>query len=649
MLIRRYHALRPEEQQALLVRGEREFPELTEKVRAIIEAVRREGDAALRRFAREFDGADLEGKPIRVEEAAFARAAERLPATVQEAIDAAIVRVRRFHERQLPPPLWLEEFPGGLLAGEKTVPIASAGLYVPRGKGSFPSVMVMMGVPARVAGVPEVAVASPPGPDGEVDDATLYAAGRLGIRTVYRMGGAQAIAALTFGTESVRPVAKLFGPGNPYVAVAKELVSAFVDTGLRSGPSEAIVIADQTAHPLRVALDLMNEAEHGPDSTALLVTLDASLAEAVGRQVDDLAEKLPEPRRTYVRKVLGERGGALLFETWEELLAFVNAFAVEHLAVHVSDPWQLLPHLHYAGEIILGPHTTIAAVNYVLGPNAVLPTAAFARSMSALSVRDFLRTASVVQLSRQGLEAARPYVECLAEYEGFPAHALNVRLQPEGGEAAAPRVKGLTWLEAGPKGVFVRRETRESRVTVGLTLGPRDPELKRRLTTASPFLNHMLETIAWRAGLNLAVSVELDGYALMHVVAEDVGITLGEAFRRLLKEKWAEGIEGAGSATGILDEAQASVSLSFEERAFYRLTCRVPMPEHVEDMLSKDLENLLSGFAQGGRATVHVDVEAGEDPHHIWESVYRAFGEALRASLRENPYRVGTTPGVKGI
>jgi histidinol dehydrogenase len=648
MQVRRYAALTEEERRALLVRGEREFPELVAQVREIVEAVRKEGDMALCRFARQFDQAELTPERILVEEEAFARAEARVPEAVREAIDEAIVRVRRFHERQLPEPFWLEEFPEGLLAGEQTVPIASAGLYVPRGKGSFPSVMVMLGVPATVAGVPEVAVATPPGPDGEVDAATLYAAGRLGLRRVYRMGGAQAIAALAYGTETVRPVAKLFGPGNPYVAVAKELVGAVVDTGLRSGPSEAIVLADGEADARAVALDLLNEAEHGPDSSALLVTTDEALAARVAGEVADLLGELPEPRRGYVARVLGERGGALVFEDEGSLLAFVNAFAVEHLAVHVADPWRLVPKLAYAGEIIIGPHTTIAACNYLLGPNAVLPTAGFARSMSALSVRDFLRTSSVVALSPEGFAKASPSVAVLAEYEGFPAHALNIRRHPALPERA-PRPRGLTWLAAREDEVLVRRTTRESRVTVGLRRGPRDVALKRHLETPSPFLNHMLETVAWRLGLNLSVSVALDGYRLMHVVAEDVGITLGEAFRRLLSASWGRGVEGAGHAVGVIDEARAFVALSFEERALFTFDRRVAVPPQVEDMLSADMENVLAGFAQGAGATLHVVLDAGEDPHHIWEAVFRAFGEALKATLAPNPFRAGTTPGVKGF
>ncbi|HHY65716.1 MAG TPA: histidinol dehydrogenase [Alicyclobacillus sp.] len=648
MRIQYWKLLSKEEQSSMFVRGEREHPELVPKVKEIVDAVRTDGDDALVRFEQVFDGVSISASEIRVRPEEIERATEQLSSEIRKALDEAINRVRAFHQRQLPPSLWIEEFPGGMRLGEVTNPIESVGLYVPRGKGSFPSVLVMLGVPATVAGVPHIAVATPPDSKGHVDPATLYVAGRIGIETIYKMGGAQAIAALAYGTKSVRPVAKILGPGGPFVAIAKELVGGVVDTGLRSGPSEALVLADEQADPLLVALDLCNEAEHGNDSSVYLVTTSPSLTQRVAEHVDRIVAELPEQRKRFASSVLHERCGALVFDDIDTALGFINDYAVEHLVLHVAAPYELLPRLRYAGEIIIGPNTPISACNYVCGPNAVLPTGGFAKSMSALSTRDFLRTASIVELSPDGLNLAKGIVQNLADYEGFPAHAKAVT---ERSPVLLPVPQdGLTWLERGIQAVTVNRKTRESSVTVRVWEGPRDLDLKNGIRTPLEFLNHMLETIAWRSGLNLSVSVRMDGFQLMHVVAEDVGITFGVAFRELVHQRLSAGVEGSGSAIGIIDEAQSSAAISMEERAMYNIRRHgVSVQEHVEDMLVADLENFFSGFCQGARATVHLTLLQGQDPHHIWEATFRAFGEALRRCLSPNPYRAGTTPGVKGI
>ncbi len=415
----------------------------------MVDAVRAGGDAAVLALEREFDGVDLDGIGLRVGNDELAEAAAQLPLDLRRSFDRAIERVERFHRRQLPPPLWLEAFPDGTRAGEQTVPIESVGCYVPRGKGSFGSVLVMLGVPARVAGVERIAVASPPDATGRLDPATLYLAHRLGLDTVYRMGGAPAIAALALGTETVEAVAKVLGPGNAYVTGAKQLLAGTVDIGLHSGPSEAVVYADASVDPEVVALDLCNEAEHGPDSLCLLVTTDPAVAERVAMAAARVAAALPEPRRGWVMQVLDERGGAIVVESETEALAVINLLATEHLVLDIARPYAVLPGVRYAGEVIIGPNTPVAACNYLAGPNAVLPTNGFARSMSALGVRDFLRTSSVVELSPSGLAAIGADVVRLAESEGFAAHALSVTARPP----AAERPEGglqVEWLRSSP-------------------------------------------------------------------------------------------------------------------------------------------------------------------------------------------------------
>jgi histidinol dehydrogenase len=431
MRVRLWSDLSAGERSRLLDRRAVHDPQVEESVRSIVQAVRREGDTALLRFTRELDGVDLDGRGLRVSAGEIEAATDLVPLEVREALDFAMERIRFFHERQLPPRLWIDDFPG-MRAGELTSPIESAGLYVPRGKGSFPSVLSMLGVPATVAGVPRIIVATPPNPDGSVEPAALHVAGRLGIEDVFRVGGAQAIAAMAYGTETVPAVSKLFGPGSPYVVAAKAAVAADVDVGLRAGPSESLVYADDSVSPDVIALDLCNEAEHGPDSTALLVAASEALVAAVSAEVESVIDRLPDPRAGYVRRVL-EVGGALVFPDEESAIEFISVIPVEHMVLDVTDPHSIIERIRYAGEIIVGPNTPIGACNFVCGPNAVLPTSGFSRSMSGLSTRDFLRTSAVIELSASGLESVQGPAAILAEYEGFPAHAMAVRRPPSAG------------------------------------------------------------------------------------------------------------------------------------------------------------------------------------------------------------------------
>jgi histidinol dehydrogenase len=429
MRVVHWSELSDDERNTLLHRRAIPDPELDDAVRVIVDAVQHEGDAALLRLTKQLDGVDLATVGIRVSEAEMDAAAGMVPGDVRDALDVAIRRVRQFHEKQLRPKLWMEEFPDGMRAGELSTPIESAGLYVPRGKGSFPSVLIMLGVPATVVGVPQVVVTTPPNPDGSVEPAALVVARRLGLAEVFRVGGAQAIAAMAFGTETVPAVAKLFGPGSPYVGAAKVAVSGVVDSGLRSGPSESLVYADDSVDPDVVALDVCNEAEHGPDSTAYLVTTSEGVVAAVSDRIVAVIQRLPAFRAGYVRQVL-DAGGAIVFPDPDSAVGFIGSIPIEHLVLDIADPYSVVERIRYAGEIIIGPNTPIGACNFVCGPNAVLPTSGFSRSMSGLSSRDFLRTSSIVELSPAGLEAAQGPAATLAEYEGFPAHAMAVARRP---------------------------------------------------------------------------------------------------------------------------------------------------------------------------------------------------------------------------
>lgn len=417
----------------LLRRAEVAIDDLLDYVRPIVRAVRDRGDEALIEFMDRFDHVQLSPDQLRVSREEIAQAHQLLDGDVAAAITAAIANVRAFHERQMPHEQWFTSVAPGVQAGEKITPISSVGLYVPRGKGAFPSVLYMLATPARIAGVPRIVVCTPPGPDGSVDPASLVAADLCGVQEIYRVGGAQAIAALAYGTESIASVRKITGPGNPYVSAAKRLLYGTVDVGLPAGPSEAILLADESADPELVARDLLIEAEHGPDSSSLLVTASARLAEAVTALLPDKIAALPEPRQGFCRAGFeGEKGtgGIVLTATLQDALDFVNEYAPEHLAVQVREPFALLPHLHNAGEILLGPYAPFSMGNYSVGTNAILPTGGFAHTFSCTSVYDFLKRTGLAYLTAEGYAHLSETTRRLAEFEGFPAHAQAVTARP---------------------------------------------------------------------------------------------------------------------------------------------------------------------------------------------------------------------------
>ena len=413
---------------ALVRRSEADLSDFLDKAAAIVEAVRTEGDAALVRFGRTLDRAEgLEAGALRATEAEFDRAFDRVPSEVIEAIEYGIANIRTFHREQTPEPMWLKEVRPGAFAGDRWTPIRSVALYVPRGKGAFPSVTMMTAVPAVVAGVPELAIFTPPGPDGGVDAATLVAARLAGVETVYKCGGAQAVAAAAYGTETVRPAKKIVGPGSPWVVAAKRLLAGVIDPGLPAGPSEVVILADDTVHGGLAALDLLIEAEHGPDSSAWLVTpSERVVAEALEALPRHLAAMDPQ-RAEFARTVLGgPAGGIILAASMADACAFVNEYAPEHLEILSRSPFDHLGEITEAAEILLGPHTPNCIANYVLGPNAVLPTSRGANTYGPLSVTDFLKRSSVGYVTAKGYPEMAARTRRLAEYEGFSSHANAV-------------------------------------------------------------------------------------------------------------------------------------------------------------------------------------------------------------------------------
>ena len=422
-----YASLSSAEREALLKRSEADLSGFIEKVKPILEAVRTEGDAAVARFGRELDKADLSEDRIKVTPAEFDNAFKLVDQTVIDAIQFGIDNIRSFHEEQRPETMTLKEIRPGAFAGDRFTPIQSVALYVPRGKGSFPSVTMMTSVPAVVAGVPDLAIVTPPAPDGSVDAATLVAARLAGVETVYKVGGAQAVAAVTYGTQTIKPALKIVGPGSPWVVAAKRLLSGVIDTGLPAGPSEAMIFADDTVHGGLAALDLLIEAEHGPDSSAYLVTHSRRVAEEALAALPEHWARMSELRVAFSKAVItGKTGGIVLTSSLEESYAFVNAYAPEHLEILSTDPFAHLGKITEAAEILMGPYTPVSIGNFGLGPNAVLPTSRWARTYGPLSVTDFVKRSSIGYVTKSAYPKFAAQAKTLAEYEGFSSHAIAV-------------------------------------------------------------------------------------------------------------------------------------------------------------------------------------------------------------------------------
>ena len=412
-----------EQVEKILRRSETDIEQYQEAIRPVIRDVAEKGDAALVEYCRKFDRVEIEASALKVTEEEFDRADKNLDPEIKEVIRVSHRNIKKFHEAQMPDDMWFTNIDDGIVAGEKITPIASVGAYVPRGKGSFPSVMLMLCVPAVIAGVPRVIVCTPPTPDGGVDDASLFTARLCGVKEVYKVGGAQAIAAMAFGTETVPKVHKALGPGSIYVSAAKRLLYGKIDVGTPAGPSESIILCDESADPNIAALDLLIEAEHGPDSTALLVTHSRRVADEVRSLLPALVEDLPEERKNFCSTVLSNYGGIMITPSLSASIDFVNEFAPEHLEVLVEEPMAALQKIVNAGEILLGPCTPITLGNFSLGVNAILPTGGFAKTFSCVTVYDFLKRSSIGYATAEGYAKLADVARKFAQYEGFPSHA----------------------------------------------------------------------------------------------------------------------------------------------------------------------------------------------------------------------------------
>ncbi|MGV8074024.1 MAG: histidinol dehydrogenase [Syntrophobacteraceae bacterium] len=402
---------------------------LEKKVIEIIEAVKHNGDAALLRYTRQFDAPDLDESRICVTEDEIEAAYKAVDPSFIEMLKVAIKNIESFHMHQLRSS-YFTTWPDGTYLGQMVRPVAAAGLYVPGGRGGetpLISSVLMNGIPARIAGVKDIALATPPRRDGSIDPHLLAAAREIGVTRIHKLGSAWAIAALAYGTDLIKRVDMIVGPGNIYVSLAKKLVSGDVGIDMLAGPSEILVIADSRANPAFIAADLLSQAEHDPMASAICIVTDSGLAKRVAEALEEQLDRLP--RKEIAAEALERYGAIFLVESIDKAVGLANRIAPEHLELQLADPWPWLGKIEHAGAVFMGDHTPEAVGDYFAGPNHVLPTAGTARFASALGVENFLKRTSIISYSRSAMERDAQSIIRMAELEGLEAHAASVRIR----------------------------------------------------------------------------------------------------------------------------------------------------------------------------------------------------------------------------
>lgn len=414
--------------ESLLKRSPNSYGEYESRVAAIIEEVRKNRDAAIFSYTKQFDRAEINADNIVVTDEKINEAYATVAPELLDVIRKSLVNIRAFHSKQLQNS-WFTSGENGTILGQKVTPLDKVGVYVPGGKAVYPSSVLMNVVPAKVAGVPHIYMTTPPGADGKIAASTLVAAKEAGVDTIYKVGGAQAIAALAFGTESIPKVDKIVGPGNIYVALAKKAVFGHVSIDSIAGPSEILVLADETANPEYVAADLLSQAEHDEMASAILITTSRALADQVSKEIDYFVARLS--RKAIIEKSLENYGYILIAPDMETAIDTVNEIASEHLEIVTKNPFDTMTRVKNAGAIFLGEYSSEPLGDYFAGPNHVLPTNGTAKFFSALSVDDFIKKSSIISYSREALEDVYRDIVQFAECEQLTAHANSIKVRFE--------------------------------------------------------------------------------------------------------------------------------------------------------------------------------------------------------------------------
>jgi len=421
MLFKKLSDVSEAEMQKLVSRGSG-LEDVAKTVSAVLSDVRTRGDSALREYTAKFDKVELANFEVSEEE--FQQALSGISPELLDHLKSAAANIRAFHEAQLPKSTWFMELKPGIVLGQKATPLESVGAYAPGGRASYPSTVLMTVIPARVAGVEQVIVCTPPRPDGSVHPLTLAAAKVAGADKVFKLGGVQAIGAMAYGTETVPKVDKIVGPGNVFVTAAKMQIRDVAEIDFPAGPSEVLIIADESADAVMVASDILAQSEHDPNSVSILTTGSDTLAEAVKREVLVQAE---QAARSSIIKASLENAAILIADSLEQCIGFSNKFAPEHLEIMVSDPDFVLDRIKNAGSIFIGNYSPVPVGDYASGTNHVLPTSGYARVYSGLNINHFIKYSSIQRISKSGLESLKETVIALAEEEGLQAHADAIR------------------------------------------------------------------------------------------------------------------------------------------------------------------------------------------------------------------------------
>lgn len=408
--------------------GYHDFKEESQLVQEILANIREQGAPALLDYLKKYDGQDFKDcSEILVSKKEIEKAYQDTPQDLIEIIKRAAQRIRSYHEKQKQKS-WLS-FEEEIILGQKVTPLSRVGIYVPGGRAAYPSSVLMNAIPAQIAGVKDICMTTPAGPDGLVNPFTLVAADLIGLETIYKMGGAQSIGALAFGVDSIAPVDKITGPGNIYVTLAKKEVYGYVDIDMIAGPSEIVVLADSSAKVSFIAADLLSQAEHDPLSTSILITNDYDLAYSSQEEINKQAKLLP--KYNIIKESLSNYGAIILVSNLEEGIKLANALAPEHLELALADPFASLGKIRHAGSIFLGHYTPEALGDYLAGPNHILPTSGSARFFSPLGVDDFIKKSSFLSFSQKALENYYQDVAKFAQYEGLKAHGRSVEVRFE--------------------------------------------------------------------------------------------------------------------------------------------------------------------------------------------------------------------------
>lgn len=594
--------------------------------RDIVDAIRSQGETALLAYASRLDGYAPEH--FRVPEEAFTAALDAMDPADQEAIKAAADAVRRFHVKQGYSAYEVETWTG-VTASRRTTPVDVAALYVPAGSAPLVSSLIMLAVPAQLAGVPRIAVVAPPNGSDGVNASLLAAAKLIGIDEVYAVGGAQAIAALAFGVADIPRADKIFGPGNAYVAAAKAYVTALPGgpaVDLPAGPSEVMVAADASADAAFVASDLLSQAEHDANAQVVLLADARATADAVLAQVDKQLEALP---RADIARAALANSRCLVCRDEDDMADAANLYAAEHLIIQTGNPEQLVSKVRHAGSIFVGPWAPEAAGDYAAGPNHTLPTGGAARAYGGVTVEAFQKTTTILRASEAGARNLAPTVERLAALEGLDAHRLAMAKRREKASG------GSVTDDRGPRAAARRRKTAETDIALSINL---DRDGPNRINTGVGYFDHMLDQIARHAGISLSIDVEGDLEIDAHHTIEDVCLTFGEALAEALGDK--RGIARFGFELP-MDETRAGVWIDLSGRPFAKFEGDIP-GDRVGEFPVEMTAHAFRSIAESLKAAVHVKVE-GDNAHHMIEGCFKAFGRALRQAVRIEGDRLPST------